>query len=354
MNNPGLDESMCTVTCRGVCGPVFHRVAGSRHRPIIVFAIVACLLSTVCPALAEEPLWVAIMKTDRVLIPIGRYEAGSWHVANPGAEINEEDQKRLGVPASLVEISRQASVHPLRWFLSTASESDYLVRSGKIIKYQDEFHQPLALETDYPILQKPAHWPIGAATSKPSVLLKMRVVSSADAINKKILAAVRMKWEASEDRVIEAQRSHSFNDHVLYSGHPLAKHARAKTELSSVTILQSEKQIGGKIFYQISAAKEYMRPPGMPDTGCKGFTYFRTWLTGQSGSLLAVSHSAWVSDCDGKGGSMEAAPFGLISVDGRVFSITEELSYHHHDYFIYEIRDDGLQCVLAFYSGSCK
>jgi hypothetical protein len=311
-------------------------------------------MSPASPALEKAPLWIGLMKADGMLIPLGRYEAGTWHLASPSLEMSEETRKRLRIP--VFPEDQRRSAYPSRWFLSTSGARDYPVKSGKVIEYDDEFFKAPALETDYPDVQQERnyipHRPIGAAANKASVLVRMIDLSVSDSTVAQIMAVVKSKWEASEDRIITGE-NRIYDDRVLHSGHPIAQQPRAQTPFSTFKVKKGESLVGGKGFYQVSAVKKYPRPRDMSDSDCEGLTYFRSLLHKTNDSLAMLSHSVSLTDCDGKGSYVEADPFSLIDVDGRAFLITEELGYEDHDFLIYEIRDDGLRCVMAFYRGRC-
>jgi hypothetical protein len=311
------------------------------------FMIILLLICNVAVAIeAIEPLWIGIVRTDGILLPIGTYYKDKWTNTWPELSINEQPEVDNLVKATNGKVPLQDIPGPWKGAIKAIPATVYLwseehgPKNLKVLnaeQYSSHCSGGWALKTNLQPTKKEKGAPtpkVGIATNSNANVIPFKMINSSK-IGLPLLQAIKAKFDEKEK---------------VSPGVSLKDREKGLIELSR--IFKARDEIIGRSLYFIEAQRKYPKPSNAPDADCYNLNSLNSWVMLQGNKISFLSSEFVASDCDGK--EMNSiVPDVVISVQGRHYIVSENYGYEWESYTINEILDGCMKEVLKVDGGGC-
>jgi len=289
-----------------------------------------CLVALSPESATPEPLVIAELRDDGIVVPFARYNDTKW------------------TPLPLDSLPKNA---PSRntWYIASQDAEPREIHGGLWVDLVEDpsgeagprFRGQL---TDYCQQANPVE-----RGSPRFVVSDPRGVSPCEDIPpdsetwRRVLACIRPEFERSESLAVETSGAPRPDTLHLQWGHPVSPKARRTYPLAaSVTAVRV---VGGSALFHITATRKYPGPSW--DEVCDGLSVFDGWVRESGGRPAVLSPHFTIENCDAKGITFSTPMLSLTS-GGCTFVLVDETGYEWGAYVILELGSDGPKRVLEY------
>ena len=292
--------------------------------------------------------FVAVLRSDGVLVPFATYWQGFWLTPWPAPE---------GTPPETNDLTNL----PEAWFAQYEGQTTdwhangpalrrrLKLRAARAVEVENHCGKNWGLQTDYAgETYKPNehHRNVGVAASAPveivaPVKLDARGQASVTSVIRRRFEEDERTWLARPDFARQAK---------LFPA--AAARARRAPEIKTLYRVDAS---GGRRLYYFVAERRYPKPRGAEDEACESVSAMTGMLmqAGPGAAPLLVERQFALSDCDGKERGSSGLPLGLVREGKREFLIMEEHGYANEGYTIMEVLDKTFRRLREVTGGGC-
>jgi len=312
--------------------------------PFMIILLLIC--NAVATNEALDALWVGIVRTDGILVPIGTYYKDKWINTWPQPSIDEQPQVDKLVKTTNGKAPLQNIPGPWKGAVKAIPENVYLWSEGSgpnnlkvlnVERYSSHCSGGWALKTSLQPTKKERAAPIskiGIATNFNTNVIPFKKIDDSR-VGFRLLQAIKTKFDEKE-KVSPAA--------------PLKDRGNRAIEL--LEIYKAGNDINGRSLYFIGAQRRYPKPSDAPDADCYDLNCLNSWVAQQGNKIFFLSSEFTATDCDGKEMN-DVVPDAVISVQKRYYVVSENYGYEWESYTIHEILDGSMKEVLKVDGGGC-
>jgi len=315
-----------------------------KYTSLVVFLLLSC------SAFAEEashPFWIGIVRIDGILVPIGVYDKDKW--VNTWPELSIDENPEVDKLVKITDGKVQLQDIPALWkgAIRAVPTNIYFWTQGprpKILKvlYAERYYPHCsggwALKTDLQPTKKVDYSPtpkIGIASNYATNVYPFEKIKSDSKISISVIQAIKTKFEEKEKADL-----------------PISIKSQLAGSIELTRIYIATHELNGKSLYFVEAQRKYPKPKDEQDADCYNLNSLNSWVLLEGKKVSFLSSEFIASDCDGKEMN-DIVPDAVISIRGKLYTISESYGYEWESYIVQEIFDGAMQERLNVGGGGC-
>ena len=314
----------------------------------LLFLTAIFFLSLVLPVnpgarLLAEPrnvFAVGVMRRDGFIVPFAEYDGKRWGSSWPRPRLD------LQIPITLQTVPKRwwGPSSPVAewqvWPAFEAPERWYSARVTQLDWVQAHCVRQIALRTDYhsnAAVPPPSEQPYpkdGLAISTSQPLLPIEILTPGAAEQILARSGLRRRFNAGE------------RETELTFGHPIGRKVREDIEptVEAVYAFGDSPRT-----YYVEASRLYRK---VGDGGCTSIAFATGWLIDDRRNVKWTDMAVDLLPCS-KYGATYMLPFGVLSLDGRLFWIAQYSGWDYERYVVVELKKDKVEAVVSTWGGGC-
>jgi hypothetical protein len=316
----------------------------------IISSFMIILFLTLSLAFAGEsidPLWIGIVKTDGILVPIGTYFKDEWVNSWPAPSIDQQPEENQLVKTTNGKIYLQdipadwtgaIKAIPTKVYLWPEERGPLALDVLYAARYKFACASGWALQTNFHQTKEIKLSPTrksGVITNNKIDAIPFEAINTNNKIALPLIQAIKTKFDEKE----RVSPRVSLRD-------------REKGLIELSRIYRARHEIYGRSLYFIEAQRKYPKPRDAQDASCYNLNSLSSWVMLQDNKVIFLSSDFIASDCDGKGVS-HIIPDIVISTGGKRYVVSERYGYESESYTIQLILDGSMKEVLRADGGGC-
>jgi hypothetical protein len=324
-------------------------------------ALLLCVSVGSAYALKETPLWVALLRSDSVLVPFAMYNDLRW--SNPWPKPTFENLPDTPSPQALSDIPSSWSGQmplPTAWKLLSLNGDSKMLRVSKPVQFDAHCAGNWGLLTDYHSKDTDHFPPIGVALSSNQKIEGIKLLEE----SRRPLDDHSTEWEqllsfvkpifqqAETKKMLKETRGNPriLNGRLERTGHPLDPKERGKVAIKLNAVYRGMPEDGNTTFYYLEAVKEYLFMGIQYSTG---LSILQAWVSKNSqGEFQVLGKTLTITNEGGKE-IVTVIPLGFLSLQERTYFIVYEHGYENERYLIYKLNRSSLVKQIETDGGSC-
>lgn len=326
-----------------------------RRLTLLVCALIACMLAPLTAQSLSEPVTIAVLRADGIIVPIASWSGKRW-------------ENRWPVPEKSVSTPITVSDIPGGWWGKSGPVAEWHVwtldgnRSTALIKrpswYLAHCQQGVGLLSNAEVRVPPPppvvqpYPKAGLASSAPLPFQPVAVMHESSPVWKAIPRTI-------EERV--AQREDELARGYLQDGwdHPYSREERRIVDIEVESLFRTPLN-GGKFLYYFEAVKRYVEDPARnpPRPGakpCDVLTFARGWfVAGNSDTELTIDAlEVRMTSCDFADVDV-MLPLAYLRIDDAPLWIVQLSGWGRERFALIRFTEGKPEIVFATHGGECR
>jgi hypothetical protein len=283
------------------------------------------------------PFAVGALRRDGVIVPFAVFDGKRWSARWPGPA------RELDVPITIRSIpsSWWGPTAPLEQWQAWAGGAPQTVavrqpdwvdahcvrQIGLKTSYQSQRPVPPAKEQPFP--------KDGLAVSPPHDVAAIESLSPSAAEVQAFATELRDAFNKAE-RLVESQYSHPIKQRAREGVDPL---------IEAVYAYGQEPRV-----YYFEATRTYRRLGS--SKSCEAIGFGSGWFRRDKGTVRPLTVAVDLLGCN-RYGATYMFPFGIMTLDGKIFWLAQFSGWDHERFVVVEIQKKNVEAVVNTWGGSC-
>lgn len=325
-------------------------------RTILLLLCAIALFPVGINAKDTDVVWVSILRSDGILVPVSTFDGNSWSSSWPEIEgiiFGSNIENLSEIPKQWLGNSER---FPQKWYLTELGGSKKVINVTKPELYNSHCGESWGLRTDYPSKESRHGYTskVGIAFSKSLQVMPAiphKDIPSSTLLTKFIVDRFLMVEEAEvQKKVAEGDVS---GDRLMYTGHPIDPSERKHIDVTIEELNEMSGVADGNNIYYFAAERKYNKPRDFLDRSCEAISHYMGFLLRkESGGYVMLQEDFAITDCDMQS-AIYSTPFGAFKVGNDWFLVKENTYYESEVYFIDLIRNGKIYNVTELFGGGC-
>jgi hypothetical protein len=293
---------------------------------------------------AMDPLWVGIVRTDGMLVPIAIHNQNTWTNNWPSPSMDEQPEVEKLVTAKNGKMQLQdipnlwrgaIGAMPVKWYLWANDAPLMSLKAIDAQQYWSHCSAGWALKTNLQSAKEDAEAPtpkLGIATSGKSNVVPFVLLSERSPDAPLVVQAVKAKFKEKEE-------VHSSKEHEIAA-------------IRILRIYRTSREVDGRSIYFIEAQRQFPGPDTAQDANCYDLHSLNAWAVLQKKTVTVLHAQFIASDCHGRERN-DIVPDVVISVQGKPYVVSESYGNEQESYAISEVLNGEIREVLKVGGGGC-
>jgi hypothetical protein len=313
-----------------------------------ILTAVLLFLSLVFPSSPRERLLaeprnvfaVGVMRRDGFVVPFAQYDGKRWGSSWPRPKLDLQ----IPITPQAVPKGWWGPTPPVAewqvWPASKAPEQRYSARVTQLDWVQVHCVRQVALRTDYrsnAAVPPPSEQPYpkdGLAISTSQPLLPIEILLPGAAERVLTQSGLRRRFNAGE------------RETELTFGHPIGRRVRENIEPTVEAVYAFG---GSPRAYYVEASRLYRK---VGNGECTSIAFATGWLVDDGRNAKWADMAVDLLPCN-KYGATFMLPFGVLSLNGRLFWIAQYSGWDYERYVVVELKKDKVEAVVSAWGGGC-